>query len=158
NGLKDSIVFWSKTKDSSDEYLLDGRNRLEAMELVEFSAAPWEKVLFYGHEIEPFSYVISKNIRRRHLSKEQQADLIVKVMNASTDLAKLAKSAKRDSNGRVQGSLKDPLKEKKVEEGKKHGISKRTMERAIAKDRGPTKPRKESNPKTVQKIEESFPV
>lgn len=144
NGLKEHVVFWSDTKDDDREYLLDGRNRLAAMELVGLSTPPFWKDLLYGYEADPYIYVISKNIRRRHLTKEQQAELIVKVMKAGTDFAKLARSVKRDSNGKVQGSTKDPVKEKVVEEAKKHGISKRTMERAIANDRGPTKPKRRS--------------
>jgi ParB/Sulfiredoxin domain len=158
-GLEEPIVLWSQEK-GSDVYLLDGRNRMDAMELVGMETFYKTKEGGYhiqaGHHrmvnsqehryyIDPYTFVISKNIRRRHLTKEQQADLIVKVMKASTDLAKLAKSVKRDSNGHVQGSTKDPIKEKAVTEGKKHGISKRTMERSIAKDRGPTKkPRKKT--------------
>jgi hypothetical protein len=67
-----------------------------------------------------------------------EADLIVRVM-ASAGLAKLAKPVKsRNAKGQVQGqATKDPIKEKAVEEGKKHRISKRTIERSIAKDRGP---------------------
>jgi hypothetical protein len=78
------------------------------------------------------AYVIAANIRRRHLTKKQQADLIVKVVDASTDFAKVARSVTRNSKGQVQGSTKDPLKEKVVEETAKLGISKRTAEQAIA--------------------------
>jgi len=92
------------------------------------------------HDDDPCPYVISKNIHRRHLTKEQQAELIVKVIESTeTDLAKMAKSVKQASNGRLNGSAKDPLKQAAVEEAKKHGISKRTVERAMAKN-GASKP------------------
>jgi hypothetical protein len=192
NGLKEKIVLWSpglpkldeKTKRHTNEvYLLDGRNRLAAMELCGLDAVTYHPDRIYwipdklgsgcvGNDasihyfeltksypltfgknaglgegkIEPAvdacAFILSRNVYRRHLTKEKQADLIVKVMKAQTDFANLARSVKRDSNGHVQGSAKDPIKEKAVEEAKKHDISKRTIERAIAKDRGPTqKPR-----------------
>src|SRR5262249_38696269 len=85
NGLKEPVVLWSPTK-NDDRYLLDGRNRLEAMQLVGLSTqddgpGPAFHIL-YGHEADPFCYVISKNIRRRHLTKAEQAELIVRVEGA----------------------------------------------------------------------------
>src|SRR5262249_25871778 len=109
-----------------------------------------EHVTLVGTGTDPYAYVISKNIHRRHLTKEQQADLIVAVMKAGTDFTKLARSVKRGSKGQVRGSVKDPVKEKAVKEGEKLGIGKRTMERAIAKDRGPVLKRK-AEPKTYAK-------
>jgi hypothetical protein len=168
NGLKEPVIVWSpgnRLQEDQPAYVLDGRNRLDAMELVGIKILDFRDKLVdwdgkkrtalylyeydvYGQDdirpalIDPVAYVISKNIYRRHLTKEQQADLIVKAMNASTDFAKLARSVQRDSGGRVQGSTKDPVKKKIVEEATKHGISKRTVERAIAKDRGPIKTNK----------------
>ena len=217
NGLKEPIILWSpgaakrnedpKTKGSrsylNEVYLLDGRNRLSAIDLcgldVRYSEDKvWMRVyreggqsgcgneischLFESTEgfdiyddgkggmskpeitkrVDPYLYVISKNIRRRHLTKEQQADLIIKVMKASEsvpprtavsprkdDLATMARSFSPIS-GRRGGSTSDPIKEKAVEEAAKHGISKRTIERVIAKDRGPTllvqKPHRKQKP------------
>jgi hypothetical protein len=148
NGLKEKIILWSG--DDDDQYLLDGRNRLDAMELVGMETVVDNgkykslKLDLYDNEgDDPYTFVISKNIRRRHLTKEQQADRIVKVMKmkaAQAGLAEAAKSVKpRNEKGQLQGqSTKDPFKEKVVEEAKKHGISKRTAEKAIAKDKGPT--------------------
>ena len=89
---------------------------------------------------DPGDLVISMNIRRRHLSKKEQTDLIVKVVMAEeefaklskTDSAKTAKSVARNSKGQVQGSTKDPVKEKVVERAAKVGISKRTAEQSLA--------------------------
>src|SRR5215813_14483298 len=105
NGLREQVVLYA-AKHSDNEYVvLDGRNRLDAMELVGMSvienqiarnspggkpeAGEWA----FKHEIarsmiddiDPYTYVISRNIHRRHLTKEQQADLIVKVMKAGDD-------------------------------------------------------------------------
>ena len=165
NGLREPIILWSPGKDEDKNqptYLLDGRNRLTAIELVTGQGTfedghfhPKGLPHFFGprHEFEfetrwpgageqgsvvpgvdPYAYVISKNILRRHLTKEQQADLIVSVLKAQTDLASSARSVKRAGHGRVQGSTKDPLKAKAVEQAKQHGISQRTVEKALAKD------------------------
>lgn len=106
-------------------------------ELIGWDGLKWTSLHRYEYDVmgkdelrpslvDPASYIISKNILRRHLTKEQQAELIVKVMGTSTDFAKVARSVQRSSKGRVHGSTKDPIKEKVVEEAKKHGISKRT--------------------------------
>src|SRR4030095_12444190 len=130
NGLSDWVALWCEGE--SSHLLLDGRNRLDAMELVGMDVIDGNgkfKPGIAGEVVlidDPYAYVISNNIRRRHLTKEQQADLIVKDMKASAGLAKLAKPVKsRNAKGQVQGqATKDPIKEKAVEEGKKHGISK----------------------------------
>jgi hypothetical protein len=158
NGLKEPIALYraDDDKDAKDISILDGRNRLAAMMLVGLPISRgWPRENVLGSPIpgvrwirtDPEAYVISKNILRRHLTKEQQAALIVRVMEASsTDFAKVARTVRRNSQGRVQGSTRDPIKEKVVEEGKKHGISKRTAENALAKHRGPQKaPRKEKS-------------
>jgi hypothetical protein len=158
NGLKEKILFWTPLKGSfhpkrhpRKTFLLDGRNRLAAMELVGidpdkrfYATDPagfcvvneWFEVMSQESIPDPCAHVISRNIHRRHLTKEQQADLIVSVMKASTDLAKVARSVGRDSNGRIQGSTKDPFKAEVVAQGAKQGIGKRTIEKAIAKVRG----------------------
>jgi hypothetical protein len=80
------------------------------------------------------AYVIAANIRRRHLTKKQQADLIVKVVESAgaETLAKMAKV----SRGK-RGPAKDPVKAKVLEEAQKNDISPRTAERALAEHRAP---------------------
>jgi ParB-like chromosome segregation protein Spo0J len=117
--------------------IIDGRNRLAACQML--GITPFYKDIILD-EGEVASYVISKNIHRRHLTKEKQAYLIVKAMEASTDLAKSARSVKRNDDGRMAGSTKDPAKEAVVQECEKYGISKRTAEKAIGK----TKPARET--------------
>ena len=149
HGLREPITLYRADDDTDAKAicLVDGRNRLAAMELVGLI----NTVVRYIHS-DPEAYIISKNIRRRHLTKEQQADLIVKVMKASTDVAKLARSVKRDSSGRLHGSAKDPVKEKTIAVAKEHGLSKRTIERSIAKVNGPTQsPRGKKPPKVDYK-------
>jgi hypothetical protein len=103
NGLR-PIVVWSRVKYST-EYLLDGRNRLEAMELagllclsngtfalnrgdvmwpLEREYLRWDTHAPDGvsdHE-HPSHLVASLNIHRRHLTAEQKRDLIAKLIKA----------------------------------------------------------------------------
>lgn len=156
NGLRESISLFRADDDVNAERIsiLDGRNRLAAMEMLGLIDPEWPQTgtspSVRWIRSNPESYVVSANIRRRHLTKEQQADLIVKVMTTSTDFAKVARSVQRSSNGQVQGTVKDPFKEKVVEEARKHGISKRTTENAIAKAKGPTQSQRKAAEPTTQ--------
>ncbi len=67
--------------------LLDGRNRLRAL-----IASGRELHDYYFHVVghcestrDPYAYVISANIHRRHLSAEQKRDLIAKVVKATPE-------------------------------------------------------------------------
>jgi hypothetical protein len=64
--------------------LLDGRNRLEALELISTEAVErairGAKVLPYG--TDPYQYVLGANVTRRHLSNQQKLDLITAVLQA----------------------------------------------------------------------------
>jgi hypothetical protein len=150
NGLRSRVACW-RDDEADKVYLIDGRSRLDALELLGRTVLDGTVIdRQYSTGVcatgEPSSLVIGYNIRRRHLSKEQQADLIVKVMNASTDFANLAKSVKRDDSGKLIGSEKSQNKQKAIEEGLKQGISKRTVERSLAKAKGPTKSPREKKP------------
>jgi hypothetical protein len=152
NGLKETITLWRESE-GAPVLLLDGRNRLAAMELVGMGAAvnaPLTVTL--SGDVSPVSFVISKNIRRRHLTKAQIADIIV--MTVKADFAAKEKTSQSiarsfSADGQRGGSTKDPVKESVIEKAKKHGISKRTVENAIAKAKGPThKARAAENAKT----------
>jgi ParB-like chromosome segregation protein Spo0J len=89
NGLIDPIVLW--TKDS--KLLLDGRNRLDAMEhagllgvddrgdLRDLRSGNEIKLQFYT-EGDPYALALSLNVHRRHLTSAQKRDLIAKVLAA----------------------------------------------------------------------------
>jgi predicted transcriptional regulator len=75
-----------------DGKLLDGRNRLDAMELVgiklvtgngqlDWASIPCRNV----QGVNPFDYVVSKNFHRRHLSLEQKAELVAKLLTATPE-------------------------------------------------------------------------
>jgi hypothetical protein len=143
NGLRNPIVFCTKYDAKGvamDEhtYLLDGRNRLEAMERAGTSL--WLKDGFerrYVSDKNLAEIVIGLNIRRRHLTKQQQADLIVEVIRASAAHRQVGEMPKRHVKGKA-GSEKDATKAAAVAVGAQHQIGKRTIERSIAKAEGKT--------------------
>src|ERR1051325_2785553 len=70
NGLQEPIVMFENRADKR-RYILDGRNRLAAMEMIQMHADPERHITEVRDiDVDPYSYVISKNIRRRHLTKE----------------------------------------------------------------------------------------
>ena len=108
NGLRSPIVVYK------DNLLLDGRNRLDAMELVGVKVRfePDEGgafKFFYLHDDahdydgdddsvfdsdagvietfhgDPYAFVLSANIHRRHLTAEQKRDLIAKLVKAKPE-------------------------------------------------------------------------
>jgi ParB-like chromosome segregation protein Spo0J len=106
NGLVEPIkVFHTKAHDPEDDgefILVDGRNRLDAMELAGMKIDVQGNVYRSDHfEVRSFdndeevgAFVISANVRRRHLTAEQKRDIIANVLKtqpASSDrtIAKL---------------------------------------------------------------------
>jgi hypothetical protein len=108
NGLKLPIVLWADPDDAGKVYLLDGRNRLDGMALVgikfEFRQGKkggafglysadlrldWDSyngcgsVDFMGED--PYEFVISANVLRRHLTAEEKRELIATVLKATPE-------------------------------------------------------------------------
>jgi hypothetical protein len=128
NGLRNRVVLWAEQR-GQKEYLLDGRNRLDAIEraghirlikdgrLSEFFHRYCHTV--YGPldeiatkletVIDPFSYVISANIHRRHLTPEQKRELVEKLIRATPEKSdrQIADEIKSNRNtvGRVRAKL-----------------------------------------------------
>jgi hypothetical protein len=115
NTLSHPIVIWSpdhnyyelrKTKRKRFEwYLLDGRNRLAALEQLgrlDFERSGWPliegiftssdqlSITVIGPEVDPYSYVISANIRRRHLDRDQRRELVAKLLKAKPEASNLS--------------------------------------------------------------------
>jgi hypothetical protein len=104
NDLQVPIVLWAETKGAKPQ-LLDGRNRLDAMEAVGLEVLRLDKgnrlevrhKLLFGSgggfsaldgtklTVDPFDFVLAANIHRRHLSSEQKRDLTAKVLKAKPD-------------------------------------------------------------------------
>jgi hypothetical protein len=129
NGLRSAIVLWSpgdQLDKSAKIFLLDGRNRLDAMELVGLETVTVDKdgklsenflggrshtssgqrVFLHLYElsaylnlalgrragglskekrepdIDPYAFVLSANIHRRHLTAEQKRELIERLLKA----------------------------------------------------------------------------
>ena len=83
--------------------LLDGRNRLEAMELAGVAIDWKDDVAALGcpfdhldEKVDPYEYVISANLHRRHLTSQQKRELIDKVLKARPEVSdsQIAKQTK----------------------------------------------------------------
>src|SRR6516165_2311587 len=95
NELTSPIVLWRDSE--GNVLLLDGRNRLDAMEMVgltitlgkhdellcdAFNDLPQRDISGSIDAVDPYDFVISANVRRRHLSAQQKGDLIAAVLEA----------------------------------------------------------------------------
>jgi hypothetical protein len=106
--LRQGVVLWTPEQPSPEPpkevYLLDGRNRLEATE--QGIADPNERheairralrirspgtypddsgcaVLLYGDNTDPYEFVVSANLHRRHLTREQKREVTKKLLRAN---------------------------------------------------------------------------
>ena len=101
--------------------------------------------------------VIGYNALRRHQTKQELADCIVKALAAvSADVVNMTKSVKQDAEGKLRGSEKG-IRGKAVEIAKQHGISASTVDRALAEQKPdggtPTKPKATRKAQTKAPIE-----
>jgi hypothetical protein len=95
NGLYSSIALWRADPKASAQ-LLDGRNRLDAIEMatgkpVEVNASSivageflaTDRVIeLDGRKVDPWVYATSANFHRRHLTTEQKREAIAKLIKA----------------------------------------------------------------------------
>ena len=70
NGLREPIVLWC-------DQIIDGRNRLKACEEIGVDPVFFE----LSDECDPWKFVISHNLHRRHLSSSQRAMVASKLAN-----------------------------------------------------------------------------
>jgi hypothetical protein len=93
NGLRETIVLF-------EDKILDGRNRYRAC--AEAGVIPkledFEDFSDFDAPTDPVAFVISKNIRRRHLTAEQKRDVIAKLIAAQPEKSdrQIAKQVKAD--------------------------------------------------------------
>jgi hypothetical protein len=164
NGLRSKVTFFVERPEWGAIVLADGRNRMEALERAGIEPTDEHAEFIPGLTPEQqTAYIISKNIHRRHLTKQQQADLIVAAIKAREKLDQVEPvsegiellhpcgaptglrfkgaaeefEALYDKDRRKGGrGRKNPVKEKAVAEAKKHGISEATVKRSIAEAEG----------------------
>lgn len=114
NGLQQPLVLWTPErspgrKGPKEVYLLDGRNRLEAIERAYADDADSlheaiENALYIGAggvrliygDDDPWTFVISANAHRRHLTREKKRDVVAALLKArpersDRETAKIAK-------------------------------------------------------------------
>ena len=132
NGLQQPIVFWTEAQglerlDPEQVLLLDGRNRLDAIErafaadlerlaqhiaaaLNYTSSQPGSATLLYG-DTDPQAYVASANIHRRHLTPEKKREIVTALLKANPGKSdrQIAKEAgsNRDTVGRLRRGLEE---------------------------------------------------
>ena len=142
HGLSRPIVFYLTTKpgtrDATSMRLLDGRNRMEALERIGQPVTECMKEYVSDLDpVDPVAYVVGANIKRRHLTKTQQAELIVAAVNAGEKLDR-DEPVSRGGRGKVNA-----VKAKACGLAAEAGISASTVKRVLT---GPKKrlPRKTS--------------
>jgi hypothetical protein len=114
NGLREParILFDPKHRTYT---LLDGRNRLDALELdgVElFHNGKLSSFFQVSGVGDPVAYVISKNIRRRHLTSEQKRKLIAKLLKLNPEKSNLQIAKTVGANDKTVASVRaDPRSE-----------------------------------------------
>jgi hypothetical protein len=126
-----------------DGKILDGRNRYRAC-----LAAGVEPDIIKGDGAidDPAAYIISANIRRRHLSAEQRRDLITKLIKAQPEKSnrQIAKTAKVDDKTvgsvrrELEGRAEIPHVDKRADtKGRKQPAHKAQTETVLATSIGP---------------------
>jgi hypothetical protein len=85
NGLVHPIVLWRQS-DDADYVLLDGRSRLDALSSMPDAERRISEALRLpirkGASTDPWKYVCSVNLHRRHLSAEEKRDFITNLLKA----------------------------------------------------------------------------
>jgi hypothetical protein len=141
NRLKEPIKF------DAEGRVLDGRNRLEAMERAGIALRPCDRDVFLGGDA--VSYILSKNIYRRHFrTKQEQAEAIVAILKAAEGAKANAEkpcNACTVSHKGGRGKV-NPIKQDAIAAGEQAKIGKRTMQKALAKAEG-TNPQKPKRPR-----------
>ncbi|MGY8682659.1 hypothetical protein Q2941_33500 [Bradyrhizobium sp. UFLA05-153] len=143
-----------------DGDLLDGRNRLEAMEMVGIKVVTSNGKLDIAFRNvkprDPVDYVISKNIHRRHLSADQKRELISKLLKVTPEKSDrhIAEVAKVDHKTVAS------IRAKKVATGEiphlPKTVGKDGRRRHSIKLRNATQPRTPKQPQLLEKANTSL--
>jgi hypothetical protein len=166
NGLRSPIVLYDEGQDinPANYSLLDGRNRLDALELVGVPfklviegrnpnkkwnlIGPFLRVVHPPIRIQrddPYDYVISANIHRRHLTAEDKRKVIADVIKAKSELSNRRIAEMANADHKTVGAVRDNLEatgeipQLKKTTGKDGKARKRpTSKRDIKRQRNPT--------------------
>jgi hypothetical protein len=134
HGLRSGVVFWtpesvenaSARKWPEELYLLDGRNRLAAIELAVEDDEERDEVLRYAlhidplgkgcasllySDVDPYAYVVSANIRRRHLTAEQKRDIVAELLRQKPERSDRATAKIANSNPNTVARVRKELEE-----------------------------------------------
>jgi hypothetical protein len=92
------------------ERLLDGRNRIAAAQKagLDVGGLPRETLDFHS-SFDPYAYVVSANLRRRHLSPEQKRDVIAALLKAQPEKSNRRIATMADSNRTTVGEVRSGL-------------------------------------------------
>lgn len=164
NNLVDPVVVWAD--DNGDLFLIDGRNRLDAMALagilgvddcgilfnvktgepVYMVSFPDQKPCVIGGD--PYAIALSLNVRRRHLNAEQKRDLIADVLKLNPEKSnrQIAEQVKDDHKkvGDVRSKLEatgaiPQLKKTKGKDGKARPVKTKKKPASTAVSPAPIK-------------------
>jgi len=149
-GILSPVTLWLESGKAPQ--LLDGRNRLDAMEAAGLTVVDKSGELVLGTDcevlnpsdgVEPFAFVLSANLHRRHLTPEQKRGVVAGVLKARPGQSnrRIARAAKVDHKtvGAVRTKLEatgeiPQLKETVGADGKKRAVmaaADRAEERAV---------------------------
>jgi hypothetical protein len=136
NGLQSPITTWTDPADDK-RYVLDGCNRLDALELIGEDTTELLLVSNMVREepssVDPWAYVVSANIHRRHQSAEGKHDTMTKLLKAKPEASDraIAKQIKVDhktvgkARAELEGRGEIPHVEKRTDtKGRKQPSSK----------------------------------
>jgi hypothetical protein len=101
NGQRVQVVLWKDPSPGGEHWLVDGRNRLDAMELVGmpiFDKIGRQRFYWRLMDGDPYEQVLSLNLLRRNLTDEQRRELIAKIIKAKPEASDraIAQQVKRD--------------------------------------------------------------
>ncbi|MET4179474.1 DNA-binding transcriptional regulator YhcF (GntR family) [Bradyrhizobium sp. JR7.2] len=92
NRLHQRVTLYGSFNAVETWQLLDGRNRLDAMELVGVPIFATDGTIRDDlwafrpdYQVDPYEFVLSANVHRRHLTPEQKRDVIAKLLKAQPE-------------------------------------------------------------------------
>ena len=109
NGLRNSAIL--QLHEDWQPVLLDGRNRLDALALLGEEITLDNRFIFetIPADCDPYAYVISLNIHRRHLTAEQRRELIAKLIKRTPGKSDRQIAEQTKSDHKTVGKVRTEL-------------------------------------------------